>query len=43
MVYDEEGKLVKWQSSLGVYTATPSGTMKQGYILEMDFNWVVKE
>lgn len=43
MVYDGEGKLIKWQSSLGVYTATPGGTMKQGYILEMDFNWIVKE
>ena len=23
--------------SLGVYTATPSGTIKQGYILSIDF------
>lgn len=43
MVYDSEGKLVKWQSSLGVYTQTSQGTMKQGYILEMDFEWIEKQ
>ena len=39
IVYDAEFKIAKWQTSLGIYTATPSGTSQQGYILEMDFNW----
>ena len=39
IVYDAEFKISKWQTSLGIYTATPSGTSQQGYILEMDFNW----
>lgn len=38
-VYDSENKLIKWQTSLGVYTATPKGTLKQGYILEVEFIW----
>ena len=42
-LYDEENKLVKWQTSLGVYTATPNGTLKQGYILEVEFNWIEKQ
>ena len=43
ILFDTENKISKWQTSLGLYTATPEGTMKQGYILEMDFQWVVKE
>lgn len=40
MVYDEEYKIKKWQTSLGIYTETPNdGTVKQGYIMEIDFNW----
>lgn len=42
-VYDSEAKITKWQSSMGIYTTTPSGTTKQGYILEMDFTWKTKE
>ncbi|MBR2988561.1 MAG: hypothetical protein IKC64_02425 [Clostridia bacterium] len=39
MAYDNENKLVKWQTSLGVYSATPNGTMMQGYILEVELIW----
>ena len=42
-LYDSENKLVKWQTSLGVYTATPEGTLEQGYILEVEFQWNEKE
>lgn len=42
-LYDSENKLVKWQTSLGVYTATPNGTLKQGYILEVEFHWIEKQ
>ena len=43
ILFDEENKITKWQTSLGLYTATPQGTMKQGYILEIDFDWIIKE
>ncbi|MBQ7913150.1 MAG: hypothetical protein IJ308_05365 [Clostridia bacterium] len=43
ILFDTENKITKWQTSLGLYTATPQGTMKQGYILEIDFDWIVKE
>lgn len=43
MLYDTDNKLVKWQTSLGVYSATPNGTLQQGYILEVNLNWNVKE
>lgn len=39
ILYDSENKISKWQTSLGVYTSTPTGTMKQGYILEIEFKW----
>lgn len=39
IVYDNENKLTKWQTSLGVYSATPTGTLKQGYILEVEVIW----
>ena len=42
-LYDSENKLVKWQTSLGVYTATPEGTLEQGYILEVEFIWNEKQ
>lgn len=42
IVYDAEGKMTLWQTSLGVYTATPEGTMKDGYILEMNVEWTEK-
>ena len=42
-LYDSENKLVKWQTSLGVYTATPNGTLEQGYILEVEFIWNEKQ
>ena len=40
--YDAEGKAEKWQSSLGLYTSTPTGTSLEGYIFEADFEWVMK-
>lgn len=43
ILYDAEGKITKWQSSLGVYTTSPAGTIKQGYIVEINFNWNIKE
>ena len=43
LVYDKECKLTKWQTSLGVYSATPTGTLMQGYILEVELDWVEKE
>ena len=43
IVYDSNGKMTLWQTSLGLYTSTPQGTMKQGYILEVNFDWIVKE
>lgn len=39
IVYDKENKLSKWQTSLGVYSATPKGTLMQGYILEVELIW----
>lgn len=39
LIYDLDNRLSRWQASLGVYTATPSGTVKQGYILSVDFEW----
>lgn len=43
IVYDVEGKVKIWQTSLGIYSAAPQGTMKQGYILSMTFDWVEKD
>ena len=39
ILYDSENKMVKWQTSLGVYSAMPEGTAKQGYILEIEIVW----
>lgn len=43
ILYDDECKISKWQTSLGVYTATPEGTLQQGYIVEIEFKWNVKQ
>ena len=42
LIFDEEGKISFWQSSLGLYTSTPTGTVRQGYIFEVDFEWTSK-
>ena len=42
ILYDSEFKISKWHTSLGIWSATPQGTMKQGYILEVEFNWIPK-
>ena len=42
LLFDEEGKITHWQSSLGLYTSTPSGTVREGYIFEVEFEWVSK-
>lgn len=42
ILYDKDNKIQKWQTSLGLRSATPEGTMKQGYILEMQFEWEKK-
>lgn len=41
-IYDAEGKISLWQTSLGLSLATPMGTTKEGYILEIHFEWVKK-
>lgn len=42
IVYDVEGKMTLWQTSLGLYSSSPQGTMQDGYILEMSVEWVEK-
>ena len=42
LIFDEEGKISFWQSSLGLYTSTPTGTVKEGYIFEVGFTWTAK-
>lgn len=42
LVFDKEGKITLWQSSLGLYTSTPTGSVKEGYIFEVEFEWVNK-
>ena len=42
IVYDTDNKVTKWQTSLGILIAGPEGTIKQGYILELDFDWQLK-
>ena len=42
LVFDQEGKINCWQASLGLYTSTPTGTVKEGYIFEVEFEWVEK-
>lgn len=41
-IFDKEGKIVLWQSSLGLYTSTPTGTVQEGYIFEVEFEWIEK-
>ncbi len=43
ILYDEECKISKWQTSLGVYTGAPEGTLQQGYIVEVEFKWNLKQ
>ena len=43
IVYDSEGKMTLWQTSLGLYSSSPQGTMQDGYILEMQVNWTEKK
>ena len=42
ILFDEEGKITFWQASLGIYTSTPTGTIKQGYIFSVNFSWQSK-
>ena len=42
LLFDEEGKITFWQSSLGLYTSTPTGTVREGYIFEVEFEWTAK-
>ena len=42
IVYDDEGKMTLWQTSLGLYSSSPQGTMQDGYILEMEVKWIEK-
>ena len=42
LVFDAEGKITLWQSSLGLYTSTPTGTALEGYIFEASFSWTEK-
>lgn len=41
-IYDKEGKMTMWQTSLGLCSSTPQGTIKEGYILEMEVEWIEK-
>ena len=40
--FDSEGKILLWESSLGLYTSTPTGTSLEGYIFEASFEWTSK-
>lgn len=42
ILYDKSGKMVMWQTSLGLSSSTPQGTIKEGYILEMSVEWIEK-
>ena len=42
MLYDSENKISKWQTSLGIQIASNNGTMTQGYIYEVEFEWIKK-
>ena len=42
IVYDKEGKMTLWQTSLGISSSAPQGTMSQGYILEIHVEWLLK-
>lgn len=40
IVYDHQGKITKWQTSLGTLVQTTLGTSnREGYIMEVDFEW----
>lgn len=43
-LYDAEGKIQKWQTSLGLNIVNPAEgeDLKQGYILEAEFEWKLK-
>ena len=43
IVFGNDNKVVLWQTSLGVYTSSPTGTIEQGYILKVEFNWHEKQ
>lgn len=43
IVYDSEGKLSLWQTSLGVAYASTAGTGKEGFIMTIQFDWTPKE
>lgn len=44
ILYDAEGKISRWQTSLGLNILNPSDgdDLKQGYILEVEFVWLPK-
>ena len=42
ILYDKSGKMVMWQTSLGLSSSTPQGSIKEGYILEMSVEWIEK-
>ena len=42
MLYDAENKMSNWHTSLGLYSSTPNGTIKHGYILEVELQWIKK-
>ena len=41
--YDSENKLIKWQTSFGIKVSTMSGTKREGYIYEVEFEWIEKK
>lgn len=42
IMYDDDNKINKWQTSLGLIYSTPQGKTEQGYILEVEFEWQIK-
>lgn len=42
IIYEGEGKMTMWQTSLGLCSSTPQGAIKDGYILEMAVEWIEK-
>lgn len=42
IMYDDDNKITKWQTSLGLIYSTPQGKTEQGYILEVEFEWQIK-
>ena len=41
--YDSENKIKKWQTSLGMWVASASETVSEGYIYEVEFKWIKKK